>query len=203
MEELASQIGRHLSGNLNYAGTEAAVIELFEEFQITHKDGSPDRPTELSESFDLWYLDENKVKDVSTSQRDWAYRSKYQHHQILFGGHARAFAMSTHSTSDRRSLVSSTLSMLADQIDKSIDLIDDNPSLENATARLVIVLSFRIYLFWLVEPDKVFIIAAPPRFEVVPVGEFLATKDFLSLVYNLIKRFGIYPAEGGSRTLYW
>jgi hypothetical protein len=147
---------------------------------------------ELGESFDVWDIKTENLRQA-ISQGDFpAYKTEFQLHQIHFDRRARAYALSRESTSGSPQVIKAAISPIAERIDEAIDCLDaDNADESDDTeARLLILHSCRVYAFWLVDRRMVYLIQVPERFKRLRDQQYMNTEDFLIFIDKAIESLG-------------
>ena len=140
----------------------------------------------LLESFDVWKLDTEYLKDASASGRFPASRTGYQHHQIQVNNRVQAYALSRQSDSGSRRIVKVALSKNAERIDKAIDRIDEKVN-DDTIVRLLTVRPYSVYAFWLVDRHEVYVFSAPSYFKRLRPRQFLTEADFMNVFQDEIE----------------
>jgi hypothetical protein len=171
--DLTSQIGNLFSGTYRQLQMEAGLVESGEPADV-----------ELGESFDMWKLDPNAIHEAVVSRTFPAFKTDFQHHQILIGGKPLAYAISEKPADGQRRVVSVTLSRLAERVDQAIDVLD--PTGDDTAARFLAFPSFRIYAFWLEGRHQVYVISTPDQFAKLRRVESWTETEFLQRLYDEI-----------------
>ena len=145
-------------------------------------------PVELGESFELWSLDVTTIKDAIERKKFPAKTTGYQHHQIRAGRRARGYVLSEEFPPGYRKVIKAAVSNTAEQIDAAIGVLDETYVEDETAARLVVEWSHRIYAFWLVGRNRVYLASAPARFKNLLAKRDRDAVDFLRALDSDLER---------------
>lgn len=139
--------------------------------------------TELAESFEVWILGPGPVSRGAVSIQSAAQQTKYWHHQIRRNGKATEYARSIPDSENADWEIRAVLaSDLASKIERGIELIDAEPSLEKSEVKLLIVPAHGITALWMVMDDKterLLVVDAPQAYQRVSANRIYDTIEFL------------------------
>lgn len=153
-------------------------------------------PIELAESFAIWMLALDATTRANEDLSHLARRTGRWHHQVRFGGQARAFAWSMPYGPDPTdwSIEQVSFSPIAERIDAAVEWIDQNVP-DDPLVRLLVVPSYYLHAFWLHQDewDRVLVIDRPEQYERVPYGVLSAPGDFLEALAREPHAVGVRP----------
>lgn len=154
---------------------------------LCQQESIPPKLVELRESFAIWTLNLATVMESSPVLKPLpAHKTRFWHHQILFDGEAKAYAESEVSDSQLVSVRETSISPLPGKIEQAIEWVESYDK-ESTELRLLVLTSFLIYAFWLVERHQIYIIDAFPEFADFRDRRLFSEKEFLSSLQTGIK----------------
>jgi hypothetical protein len=158
-----------------------------------------DAAIELGESFSLWMLETEKIKQADWPDlRELVKPTHRWHHQIKIDGKGVAFARSTPPKDSQGSHYITELfapspdardenpqASLAERIDEAIDWIDQNVK-QDYLVHLLAVPAYQVNAFWLFDlsrhESQVVVIDSPPEFEELKRGKLFTSRQFLEAI---------------------
>jgi hypothetical protein len=139
---------------------------------------------ELEQTFPLWMLEADRVKDPSADLAQAARSTGRWHHQVTFDGKAQAFArsVSTGSTPDGWSVRDVWKSPLAQQIDDRMNWIDQHV-FNDPAVRLLTVPAYQVDAFWLISgPTHGVVVIRVPAVFGLGIDQLYPAATFLRLL---------------------
>jgi hypothetical protein len=139
---------------------------------------------ELTETFEVWFLERLAIAKPNTALAELAHRTGYWHHQINIGGLPTEYAHSKPfgPGDEDWSVDAISHSELPAKVDAGITLIDADPSCEDTFVRLLLAPAYLTSSLWLTFPDKhelVLPVMAPGIFQSIQIGKFISANQFL------------------------
>ena len=137
---------------------------------------------DLGETFSVWVLGLDAVTKSDQDIGRLAIRTGRWHHQVRYGGRARAFARSlpTGPKPDDWAVTQLFESAVAERVDEAVDWVDQNV-MSDPLVRLLVMPAYHLHAFWLVEKglSQLLVVDMPESYTLLKYQTLYCPKTFL------------------------